>query len=116
MVIRNQRGVVLLELLVALVLLSTAGLATVLLLAEGARGIVRAARAEAASRRAERLLQAYALMTRRELEQRIGEQDFGPASVQVQRPSRTLFRIAVRETGSRHRPLLVTVLFRPESP
>ncbi len=110
----DKRGSALLEAMVALTILATAGMAAVNLLAAGARSERQAAERERALREADRVLTVYTLLTRNELDQRIGSQTIGHLAVLVQRPERTLYRIAVVDTLAPTQELLVTVVYRPE--
>lgn len=113
---RSERGAALLEAVVALTLLATAGVAVIDLLAVGVRSERGAAVRERTLRKADRLLTVYTLLTRSELDQRIGLQAIGGLAVKVQRPERTLYRIAVADTPAAEQELLVTVVYRPEQP
>lgn len=110
----DELGAALLEAIVALTILATAGVAAVNLLAAGARSERHAAAREHALREADRVLSVYTLLTRTELDQRIGAQTVGHLAVLVQRPERTLYRIAVVDTLAPTQELLVTVVYRPE--
>lgn len=113
---RGERGAALLEVLIALVLITTAGLGTVGLL----DGALRAERdidaVETLQRHANKLLQAYSLLSRGDLDQRIGQQEIGPLLVRVSRPQRVLYRVSVSEILHPDRELLVTVLLRATAP
>jgi len=111
---RNERGVVLLEVLVAIVILATAGIAMVTTVAEGLR-VERDARARETTLAAEeRLLAALTLLKRTELDQRIGRRQIGAFIVDVQRPERTLYRIALLRAESPQVEDVVTVVYRRE--
>ena len=109
---RNERGAVLLEVLVAIVVLVTAGIALV----ETASHVVRASQRLAVSERRlvdeDRLLTAYALLDRRDLEQRQGWRVVGPYVVTLRREGFELFHVAVGRPDEA--PDLETVLYRPE--
>ncbi len=112
---RNERGVVLLEVLVAVVILATAGIGLVELLGSGLRAEHDARLREATLATEERLLSALTLLTRAEFDQRIGRRQLGEFVVDVQRPERTLYRIAVIQTQSLQVEDLVTVVYRAEN-
>jgi type II secretory pathway pseudopilin PulG len=57
-----------------------------------------------------RLLTAYALLLRAELDQRLGHREVGPYLVEVQRPEAALYRVSIGDSTG---PDLVTLLFRP---
>lgn len=103
----NERGAVLLDVLVGVLLLATAGVALV----ELAGGALRAAGdstvREHRLRDIERLVAAHTLLTRPELDRRLGDRTVGPYVVNIQRPERELFRIQIDE--------LVTVVHRPRA-
>src|SRR5436190_8699102 len=92
---RSERGVVLLEVLVSLVILATAGIALVELVGYGMRGEREARLREGTLATEERLLTALTLLKRDELDQRIGQRKIGEFIVDVQRPEPTLYRIAL---------------------
>jgi type II secretory pathway pseudopilin PulG len=103
----RERGVALLEVLAAVVILGIAGLALVELTAGGIRATAAARQREQEVADAERLLTAYTLLRRVELDQRLGDRRVGSYIVNVQRPERELYRIAVGD--------LVTVVYHPEA-
>ena len=112
---RSDRGIALLETLVALAILSGAGLALLDLVTAGLR-------AERESRERERvlavdyrILTALTLLTRAELDRRLGRHPLGELVVDVQRPERTLYRIALAQQQSPEVEDLVTVVYRREA-
>lgn len=109
---RNDRGIVLLEVLVALVVLATAGIALVETVGAGLRAERDAREREKVLGQEERLLNAHTLLNRSELDQRIGRREIGEFIVDVQRPERTLYRIAVIQEQSPQVEDLVTVVYR----
>jgi hypothetical protein len=112
---RHDRGVVLLEVLVALVILATAGVAMIELVGAGLRAERDARARERVLATEERLLGALTLLRREELDQRIGRREIGEFVVDIQRPERTLYRIAVVQRESPRVEDLVTVVYRPEA-
>ncbi len=112
---RNERGVVLLEVLVAVVVLATAGIGLVELVGTGLRAERDARARERTLATEQRLLSALTLLNRKELDQRIGRRHIGEFTVDVQRPERTLYRIALRQEDSPQVEDLVTVVYRAES-
>ena len=111
---RNERGVVLLEVLVAVVVLATAGIGLVELVGAGMRAERDARGRESTLATEERLLAALTLLNRNELDQRIGRRQIGEFIVDVQRPERTLYRIALLQEQSLQVEDLVTVVYRAE--
>lgn len=109
---RRDRGIALLEVLAAVVILGIAGLALVELVAGGTRAVAFARERERELADEERLLTAWSLLTRGELDQRIGSRDVGRFRVSVQRPERGLYRIAIARMGAPGVEELVTVVYR----
>ena len=112
---RNERGIALLEVLVAVVILATAGMGLAELVGSGLRAERDASVRESTLGTEERLLSALTLLNRRELDQRIGRRRIGEFIVDVQRPERTLYRIALRQETSPEVEDLVTVVYRAET-
>ncbi len=104
---RSERGVALLEVLAALAIVGVAALALVELEAAGLRatGVARDRELELAD--ADRLMAAYTLLTRNELDQRLGDRSVGRYLVNVQRAEPDLYRIAIAG--------LTTVVYKPEA-
>lgn len=111
---RPEGGVALLEVLVALAVLATAGLALVGLMSAGARSEREARERERILATEERFLTALTLLKREELDRRIGWHPLGEFIVEIQRPERTLYRVAIAESRSPGLEDLVTVVYRPE--
>lgn len=111
---RAERGVALLEVLVALVILATAGIGLMELVGAGLRAERDARAREATLATEERLLAAHTLLRRHELDQRLGRRVVGEFIVDVQRPEPTLYRIALLHQASPHLEDLVTVVYRAE--
>jgi len=113
--LRNNRGVVLLEVLVAVVVLATAGIGLVELVGSGLRAERDARLRESTLATEERLLAALTLLNRNELDQRIGRRQIGEFIVEIQRPEPTLYRIALLQEQSPQVEDLVTVVYRAET-
>jgi hypothetical protein len=114
--VRRDRGVALLEVLAAVVILGVAGLALVELVAGGIRAVAVARDRQRELADEERLLTAWSLLKREELDQRIGERLVGPYVVRVQRPERGLYRLAVGRSVAPEVEDLVTVVYRAGAP
>jgi hypothetical protein len=106
--------VVLLEVLVALVVLATAGIALVELAGAGLRAEREARERERILAAEERVLAALTLLNRSELDQRIGRRQIGEFIVDIQRPEPRLYRIALLQQQSPQVEDLVTVVYRRE--
>jgi hypothetical protein len=110
----GERGVALLEVLAALAIFAAAAVSAVGLLAQDAE-LER--RAEAAERRVadeERLLTAMTLLTRDDMDRRLGRRSAGPYVVETQRPERLIYRVTVGLADAPDSPDLATLLYRPE--
>ena len=114
MTLRAERGVALLEVLIALVILATAGVSLVGLLGAGLRGEQDARERERTLANEDRVLAAMTLLKRVDLDRRIGRHDVGEFVVDIQHPERTLYRIAVAQTIAPQVEDLVTVVYRRE--
>ncbi len=112
---RASRGVVLIEVLAATLILATAGIGLMELVAGGLRAIRAAVVREHELADEERLLTAYALLDRADLERDIGPVRVGPYVVTIERPERSLYRVALGRVETRGVEDLVTVVYRPEA-
>jgi len=110
----NSRGIALLEVLAALMILGVASLSLIDLVSAGTRAVVAARSRERELADEERLLSAYTLLARSDLDRRIGVREVGPYHVNVQRPEPTLYRIALSRAEAVEVEDLVTVVFRSE--
>ncbi|HEU4648243.1 MAG TPA: hypothetical protein VFS33_04225 [Gemmatimonadales bacterium] len=100
----------LLEVLVALVVVTTAGVSLVAALANAVRTEQRAEATERTTQDAHRLLAALALLSATDLDRRLGSRQVGAFVVEVQRPEPGLYRIALAEVSAPELELLVTVV------
>lgn len=110
-----RRGVVLLEAIVALTILTIAGAAVVALATDSARAVERARAADAATARASAFLDAVALWPREDLDRHLGARDEGTWRMIVDRPTPTLYAVILADSAGAH-VLLHTVLYRAEEP
>jgi len=111
--IRSERGIALLEVLIALGLLSVGGLATVGLVHASIRAQAEMAAREQGTAVAGRVLAALSLLRSGELAQRLGHRELGEFMVNVSRPEPGLYRIALSEARAPEQEILVTVVYRP---
>jgi prepilin-type N-terminal cleavage/methylation domain-containing protein len=109
----SERGVALLEVLIALALLSIAGLATVAMVDSAVRAESEMAKRENAVATASRVLTALTLLKASELTQRIGYHPLGEFIVSISRPEPALYRIALSEAGAATQEIVATVVYRP---
>ena len=110
----DNRGVALLEVLAALMILGVASLSLIDLVSAGTRAVVTARSRERELADEERLLVAYTLLARPDLDRRIGAREVGPYRVTVQRPEATLYRIGLSRTEAVDVEDLATVVYRGE--
>jgi prepilin-type N-terminal cleavage/methylation domain-containing protein len=108
-----DRGVALLEVLVAMTILSASGLACVGLVSAGLRAEQEAREREHTVAVEDRLLAALTLLKRAELDLRLGSHALGEFVVRIQRPEPVLYRVAIVQDRSPQVEDLVTVVFRP---
>ncbi len=113
--VRDPRaGAALLEVLVALALLVTAGTALIALAAQSAAAVKRARDADAEMRRANAFFEVVSLWPREDLDRRLGDRAQGPWRLRIDRPAPTLY-VAILSDSASHRELLHTALFRPDA-
>ena len=108
-----RSGVVLLEALVALLILTTAGAAAVTMVAEGARDIQRVRSAESGMRAASAFFDAVSLWSRDDLDRHLGNRPQGDWIMRVDRPDPELYVVSLTDSATKVE-LLRTSLFRPE--
>jgi len=108
----GERGIALLEVLAAIVILSIAGLSMVELVTQGTATAATARARETEQWDEDRLLAATTLLTRSDLDVRIGTRQVGPYDVTIARPEKTLYRIAIGRSEAPGVEDLVTVVFR----
>lgn len=111
---RADRGIALLETLVALAILSGAGFALLDLVTAGLRAERESRERERILAVEDRVLTALTLLTRAELDRRLGRHPVGELIADIQRPERTLYRISLSQEESSHVDDLVTVVYRRE--
>lgn len=110
----NERGMTLIEVLAALVLLTTAGIALIGTLGAAVRAERQAEAEERATDGASRLLAALSLLSRADLDRRLGERTVGQFVIRVQRPEPVLYRVSLADPAAPAVELLATVVYRPE--
>lgn len=113
--LRRERrlGAVLLEAVVALAILATAGVGLVAFAAAAMQAVAHRRDAETEMRHASAFLDAVALWTRDDLDRHLGTRPEGRWRLFINRPTGTLYLVTLRDstTGGE---LLHTALFRPE--
>jgi type II secretory pathway component PulJ len=110
----SNRGAMLLEAVIALAIVSVVGISMLALIAALQRDQGRLATLERRIASADHVMTAMVLLTREDLDRRLGRHGSGEFSVEVERPERTLYRIAVADTSRPDRELLTTVIYRPD--
>ena len=107
-------GAALLEVLIALTILATAGATVVALSAQSAQVVRQAREGERELREAGAFLDAVALWPRDDLDRHLGTREQHPWRMRVDRAAPTLYVVTLTDsTGSRE--LLRTSVFRPEA-
>ena len=112
--LRSDRGIALLETLVALAIVAGAGLVLLDLVTGGLRAERDARERERVLAVEQRVLTALTLLKRDELDRRLGRYPIGELVAGIERPERALYRIAVSQAQSPHVEDLVTVVYRRE--
>ncbi len=107
----DARGAVLLEVLAALTIMAFAGVSTLTLLSQLAASEERAEATALRLTDEDRLLTAYTLLRREELDRLLGTRAVGRYLVEVQRPRPDLYRIAIGDSTAAD---LMTLVYRRE--
>lgn len=111
-----RNGIALLEVLIALAILGSAGSALLALLHQAVATQRVLHQEELELEAADRVMTAMTLLTRGDLDRRIGSHEVGEFSVGVERPEPGLYRVAVATQLAPDRELLVTVVHRFPAP
>ena len=109
----TERGLALLEALVALAILSTAGLALAAQVHETVTVTGRSADAESRIVEAGEFLTVVSLWSRADLDRHLGDRPTGPWRLRVLRRNEWLYEVALADSAGRA-TLLATVLYRPD--
>ena len=106
-------GMTLLEVLIALAVLATAGTAILGLAMQSWDSVQSARAAEQSTAKASAFLDAVALWPREDLDRHLGERAQTPWRMRIDRPLPTLYVVSLADSSGRS-TLLVTSLYRPE--
>lgn len=109
---RGRSGSVLLESLVALTMVVTAGVALLSLMQAGMRSETRIASEERTYEEATTLLGALSLLNTKDLDQRIGGATIGRFALSVTRPEPSVYRVSLARASNAEKELVVTLLYR----
>ena len=112
---RCNRGMTLLEVLVALAILGAAATGVAGLASQAWRTVYAAREADRSVGEASAFLDAVALWPREDLDQRLGDRVQRPWRLRIDRPLPTLYVVTLTDSSGRD-TLLTTSLFRPEPP
>ena len=112
---RVRRGAVLLEAMVALVILASAGITVLSLVAESERAVDRVRNSERELRAANAFFNAVALWSRADLDRHLGDRRQGRWIMRVDRPRPNLYVATLSDSATRA-TVLRTSLYRPEPP
>jgi hypothetical protein len=107
----GKTGAALLEVIVALTILGTAGMALVAQLRQSLDVVQRVERSERELVEASAMLDAIALWPRDDLDRHLGSRRNGPWRLEVLRPSEDLYEIRVRDSTDTS-TLVATTLYR----
>jgi len=109
---RSTGGIALMEVLVAMVLLTMVGVPLLARVGAEARLLIQRSDHESLVRGAEQALAEYAALDRTGLEQRLGRRDSDGLDVLLERPAPTLFRIVVVQPDAGDRELIASYVYR----
>ncbi len=98
----------------ALTLLLAGGVSTVSLLSAAVQSQAALAGREVTLREADRMLAALTLLSKDDLDRRLGQHAAGRFLADVRRPDPARYRISLRESETGSEELLVTVVHRPD--
>lgn len=112
--LRDSRGAVLLEAILAIALLATIGSAAAWLASEQLRAVGRTHEREQEVRRANRLLTAVSLWPRENLDRHLGDTKQGPWRMRIDRVTPVLYAVSLADTMTGN-VLLRTALLRHEA-
>ena len=110
---KQPKGVVLLEALVALTLVSITAVATLTLARADAESATRLLERSREVHAASDFLEAVTLWTRSELDARLGTRQQGPYLLRIVRPTHTLYTLELID-AKHSRRLCATAIYRPE--
>lgn len=110
----SNRGMILLEVLVAMMILGSTAIALVGLAAAAVRTEARDRADERQLAEADRVLVAVTLLTKGELDQRIGRHRIGEFSVTIRRPEPELYWIGIGLSPAMGSEELVTAVYRAD--
>ena len=110
---RGEAGAALLEVIVALSILATAGTAAVAMTSESARAVERARGADRRAREAGAFMEAVALWPRADLDRRLGEREQGSWRLRIDRSHQELYTLSLVDSAGTE--ILRTSLFRSDT-
>ena len=111
----SRKGFALLDVLVAIAILSTSALALTAVLRQAVQAQATGTAEESLMDSADRVMVAMSLLGQDDLDLRLGQRPVGEFLVEVQRPERGLYRLALAQATAPERVLLVTVVYRAEA-
>jgi prepilin-type N-terminal cleavage/methylation domain-containing protein len=108
-----RQGMTLLEVLIALAILASAGLAVLGVAVQSWRAVESARAADRSLLEASAFLDAVALWPREDLDRHLGERAQGPWRMRTDRPLPNIYTVTLTDSSGGH-TLLATSLHRPE--
>jgi type II secretory pathway pseudopilin PulG len=112
---RSPKGAALLEALIALAVLVTAGTAIAALAVESGHAVEQARAADSDLRRADAFFNVVTLWPREDLNRHLGTREEGSWRLRIDRPTSTLYTLTLTDSLGK-RILLRTAVYRPEAP
>jgi Tfp pilus assembly protein PilV len=109
---RRRRGVALIEVLVALTILATAGTALLAMASASSRAVAQVREAERGVHAASSYLEIVALWPREDLDRHLGDGTQGRWRMRVERVTPTLYSVHLLDSSGVHE-VLRTALYRP---
>lgn len=108
----DQRGVILLEVIVAMSLLAFAGVGLCALVTQSIEAVGRAGQTDEQTSKASAYLEVVSVWTRADLDRHLGSRRAGPWWLEIQRPEPSLYTVSLADSSSTS-VLFRTVLYRP---
>jgi type II secretory pathway component PulJ len=109
----SEKGTALLEVIIALTILTVAALSTVAWVNQAADAFTRTSAAAAETEAASEYLDRIALWTSEDLDRHLGARKQGNWTVTVERPTAPLYVVTITDAANA-RTILSTTLYRPE--
>lgn len=110
---KRQRGVILLEVIVALAIFAVASVSALVLVRQSSTTVKHIRDTDERTRAASAFLETVSLWPREDLDRRLGHRRQGPWMLYIDRPTPILYRIVLSDSTGQY-AILETTLFRAE--